>query len=521
MISPATWLVLVAGLAAVGILWGMRLSERARQRRESSALQALSEDIFTARSIQEVHRALTESLSSLFDVGKVAIYAHNQAGQSLNALAPLDAEPAVLPLGDPRSTSGLRHALLNRQAIFIEDPKHYPCPVLWLPMTAEGETTGVLECRFSSFGRKPSDSARRSLQHLANQVAIALLLLEQRQMREEILRGERLGAALELLSGIALEIRGPMERIQTMVRELRGAPREEIAALESEAEYARRLLERLVSFGRGTPSYPVHFDLSDVVQGLVEFRRDAWRLLILEPSVPEALQQLPVFGIRGHIEQALLGLLVHAEQSLRTTGARQLGLSTEVRQGKGCVAIEFAAPFDPTAAGVAGESGAMSLPVVRAIIESHSGSLTVQSNVGTTRIEMLLPLTGSVAPPVDHIQRSQDPPRMWTLLVCSCEEEQKRELIEIAGAAGYRAVPAASTGEALELMKRFRFDAVVASSQLTDLHWSELYEQARGASAGFILMDATEAGAPAGMPVLRTPLDRSSLDAALARLSGG
>ncbi len=353
----------------LGTLWYWRNRALKRLRDENEAVQTLSEEIFTARNAAELHSRLIHSLQSLFDVGAITIYAHNRAAIRCMRLR----------RRTPRRRWRPSTWIVPRKGCCLHSGKRRRC--CWrtrklslphlrgLPMTAEGEVTGVLECRFAAFGRRPDSHARQSLQHLANQVAFALQLIEQRQLREDILRSERLGAAIELISGIAAEVKAPLDRIQSRTQSLLlgggGDPTELARQLAQDADHATSVLERLVSFGKGTPATAAQFDWNQLVRSLIAFRSDAWRLLILEPDVALTPQQLPVLGVRGQLEQSLLGLLIHAEQSLRQTGTRRLAITTAAMGGHGSLTIEFDAPLQEQGRGGEPEQEAMGLAVIR------------------------------------------------------------------------------------------------------------------------------------------------------------
>jgi signal transduction histidine kinase len=516
----------IGGAAAglLGGLWVLRNRELARFRAEEQAVQSLAGEMLLARSLPELHERMLRVLQGLFDVGAITIYAHNPAGNSLHAVAPAGLEASVASLDAERPADGLRLAFRQRAPIFLEDPRAFPCPVLWLPMTAEEEPTGVLECRFTGFGKRPDQNAKRSLQHVANQAAFAFLLLEQRQMREDILRGERLGAALELISGIASEVRIPLDRIQNHAEEIRQQPADDRARslsqqVGNDAAYARTLLDRLVSFSRTAPTQPAAFDWNSLLRSLIAFRSDPWRLLILEPEVELCPQQLPVFGVRGQLEQAMLGLLVHAEQSLRKSGGRRIRIVTSVDVSHALLRLEYAADLESAAGGGLDPAhSAMSLAVIRGILEGHGGAMRIENAEGRACIEARLPLSGPALPPPAPADAPASPLRSLTLLVCVPGEEDRRRLVELSAKAGHRAIPAGSAAEALELMERLRFDAVVASSALSDMIWTDLLDRVHTLHTGFILLDAAQQSVPPDLPVLRPPFELSELSLQLNRL---
>jgi CheY-like chemotaxis protein len=518
--QPATLIVLVGALTALGALWYQRQRDMARQRQQNEALQTIFGELFVARSAAEIHRLLMSGLPALYDISAITIYSYNRLGGSLNALAPQQAQPAVVALEDTRSSDGLLGAFRGGAPRYLEDPKQFPCPVLWLPMLAEGERTGVLECRFASFAKRPDQTVRNNLQHLANQVAVALLLLDQREMREEILRGERLGAALELTSGVAAELQASVERIFDVARQMEGAAppgplQNTVMELRKEAGLAVERLERLVAYGRGVNAQPARFELNELVGHLAAFRRGAWRLLILDAEVALCPEQIPLLGSRGQMEQALLAVLVRCEQSLRLASHKHLRISTRVNGNDGVLRVEMDAPLrSETPGDGATEDGLLGLGMVRGTVESHKGQFLVESSGERSVLEIHLPLAG---PPgirgrlLSETQRK----RSLTVLVCTALDETRRRVVESLASEGHRAVPAGCGAEALELAGRLRFDKVLAEPMLADMPWSELMDRLRPTGTGFVLLAHQETLAPAGITVVRAPFDRSALAAAL------
>ena len=121
--------------------------------------------------------------------------------------------------------------------------------------------------------------------------------------------------------------------------------------------------------------------------------------------------------------------------------------------------------------------------------------------------------------PVSLMEAVQGPKRSLTLLVCVPEEEERRRAIELASHAGHRAVPAGSAAESIELLERLRFDAVLASSSLPDMIWTELVDRVRSYNASFVLLDVSQSSTPPELPVLRPPFEVADLEMQLGRLT--
>src|SRR5207247_2147289 len=100
-----------------------------------------------------------------------------------------------------------------------------PRSAMFVPLAAKREKTGedalgVLELDNENRVGYFAPSEQAAAQHLANQVAAALRLQEQQAMREELFRSERLAATGQLVSGVASELRAPLDSITQLASSL-------------------------------------------------------------------------------------------------------------------------------------------------------------------------------------------------------------------------------------------------------------------------------------------------------------
>jgi hypothetical protein len=441
-------------MALASVVWWRRYRRLARLRARVARIHAVSEEILDALSPAEVVTTLGRNLSEILGPCTAAV----EAG------------------GAPEGT-------------------------LALPMRVRGERAGTLVLRGLDADALHADE-RDALAHVANEVAICLRLLDQRRLREQILRGEQMGVAGQLVSSIAAELHAPLSRIAALAREQNNeqAMTETALALET--------LDRLISLGRPDLARVQRFDLNQLVRSLIEFRSRAWRLELLTVETELSSGELPVVGARGQIEQALLNLLVRAEQALSTATERALSIKTDMRGGRAGLLIAFTAPV------VSDEEDA-GLSVARGVVESHGGRM----RAGETGFDLELPLNSgseSLSGAAPQPSRATHP---LTLLLAHPDAQALRGLMAGLAARGHRVVEADSAGLALERVSRVRFDALFAARQLADLEWTGLAARAQGqvASVG-LLLGAAEA-APPGVAALHLTVDETELDRVLGELN--
>src|SRR5207247_1296858 len=134
-----------------------------------------------------------------------------------------------------------------------EEPAHAPQSLLFVPMHAQSQVVGVLELDQDDRIRDFSPDEQELAQHLGNQIGVALRLMDQRSVQEQLYRSEKLAAVGRLISGVVNELQTPLASISELalraVERMRSSPAErEIAAIAAEAKNAAGMVARLVSF---------------------------------------------------------------------------------------------------------------------------------------------------------------------------------------------------------------------------------------------------------------------------------
>lgn len=478
-LTASTILTAAISMAAASFVWWRRVRRLTRLRQTVARIHALTEEILGANSAQEILSCVEGALPQELGLHCAAIFTLSEEGA------------LTVAAGTPASLESAQNCHSERAVQASES-------TLSLPMTVQGEARGVLQ--FSGAADNPQQDELVALQHLSNQAAIALQLLSQRNLREKLLRSEKLGAVGQLISSIAAELKPPLERIARSGHE--------------EVEPALETLDRLISFGRPDQARIHAIDLNTVLRQLLEFRAQPWRLQLVQAELSVPPEPMMVLGSRGPIEQSLLSLLVHAEQSLQDSPSKLLRVTSTKRGGRARLSISFTAP--PAQGGPDTEIGAWGLDVTRGLIESHGGELHVESTSGETALTVVLPLTDTAASP--SATEAQPSLGAHTLLLVHPDAAALRTAIVFLGGMNQRAVPAVSAGEALECAARYHFDAILATRQLPDLSWQEFAERAREYAPVIGLLSTASDPAPAGVPALRLPADESELQRLLATL---
>ncbi len=455
-------------VALASLVWWRRLVRLEKTRRRIAAIRQLSREVVRAPDAASAATQIGEALRQILD------------DPGLRA--------AISLPGDPP----------GRDA--------FPRDRLEFPLNPEENQPGFLLVHVSE-PEILSDELREALSDLALHAAIALEMREQRRLKEQVARGEQLAASSLLFAAIARELRPVLEGILREARQLK------LEKLAEDAGTALDLVERLAVFGGRELARPAVFDLSAMLRDLCEFRQSAWRLMQMDVEAGIAAQPLPVLAPRGLLEEAVLGLIVAAEQCLQGGPSPSLSLSAEARGDQAVVSLSLPASSPPSSAPTD------SFSACRSLVEHCGGRLERISTAQELRFELCLPLAKQ-QPAQQERSRPRAPRRQLTLLLVHPELEAIRALIHALADRGHRVVPATDAVQAIEMAARLRFDAVFASPPQDGLDWADFAARVKHHVAVIGWLAASPRPAPAGFPVLPLHLADGDLEEQLAILEG-
>jgi signal transduction histidine kinase len=505
-------LALIAVSLALG-LWWIRERSMSDQRRRLRAMTTLSEDAISATSPTDISKKLHDVLPKTLKAMDVCLYLYNRSTNTLDRVPTAsDPEPRSLSIDAPAGqfASALALSFRNRTLLHVPDTRKSPIlqgepdedlpkAVLFVPMFAQRDLLGMMVIKYAMKVRSTSADEQVSLQHLANQIATSLKLQEQHSMREQLLRSEKMAAAGQLISGVANELRRPLDaidRLASRILTVRPAtlPEGDLREISFEAHRGSEIVRRLVSFVDPEQTETKPLNVNGLLSSLMEFREREWNLKGLQArdNLPEG--SLSVLGNQSQLEQVMLNLLVHAEQSLVESPVKTIAVSSRVIGRHVRIVIDYS---DHTQVAEQGDpfedqpSGSdLGLQVCRAIIQGHGGEIRLLRNLASgARFEVELPLHQySQRGLADTIDNSRRAGHSLTILIVEPDSPTQRALLGILSARGHRVVPVLSAEEAIEMAQRLRFDITFCSVRLPGMNWVEFFDRIRRLIGAFVLL---------------------------------
>jgi two-component system sensor histidine kinase AtoS len=244
-------------------------------------------------------------------------------------------------------------------------------------------------------------------------------LTELRALEEQVQRAQRLAALGRLAGGLAHEIRNPLAitraAAQVLQREISDQPKlgEYTQVIQAEIDRVDRLIEQLLAYARPFPLQRGAVDVAEVIDRTVVLTRAyaAQCGVALAVDVPAHLPR--VEGDAELLHQALVNLLLNGVHATAANGMVTVSASTPqvdnsaaslliitVRDtGQGIAAADLPQIFDPFFTTRVDGTG-LGLSIVQQIVQEHSGTITVHSELGKgTSFELRLPAAVPQASP--------------------------------------------------------------------------------------------------------------------------
>jgi PAS domain S-box-containing protein len=241
-----------------------------------------------------------------------------------------------------------------------------------------------------------------------NIVLIIKDLTEIKKLEKQISRSEQMNAMGQLASGVAHEIRNPLNSIGTIVQQLDKdfepvADKDEYHSLakivSKEVQRMNKTIENFLRFSRPEPIEKTEFNLSDLLHAVIM----QFNPLVVEKNI-KLISRINwegiVFWDKNQIKQVLINLIKNSMEAIFNDGIIELSVSKEKEDviikikdnGEGIPKENLQKIFNLYFTSKAKGTG-IGLSIIQRIINEHDGIITVDSIVGEgTVFTIILPV---------------------------------------------------------------------------------------------------------------------------------
>jgi signal transduction histidine kinase/CheY-like chemotaxis protein len=520
-------------------IWWIRERRMAAQRRIMRNLMSLSEEVLASNSLGEISRKVQSVLPGVLQASKVDIFLHTRTRNTLDRIPnELSPESFSIALDQPEGAFAAAVALCFRNRTLLNVPDFRKSPVMdrrrdaglpasavFVPMFAQGEILGVMAVYYRAHLYEIRHQ-HAALQHVGNQIAASLRLQEQHSIREQLLRTEKMAAAGQLISGVAHDLRAPLQAIREVATRMQSGANGDgdEAGIASEADRGLQIVNHLLSFAKMEQSEARPVNLHQLVSGVIEAREPEWKRkgILAENALP--LSPIEVYADESELEQVFLSLLIHAEHAVQDQAAKNVRVSSRVLGARVQIAIDFSSPtVIPSALQEPTSGDSFGLRVCQAIAQSHGGDIRlIETSEGGFRYELELPVHRARVPAEAPTEPSRHASRVLTTMLIEPDAAVQRKLLAMLSVRGHRAIPVDNAEEAADMVQRMPFDVIFCTIRLPGLTWIEFFKRVRRRIQAFVLLtESYDSGAGGILKdgtgfVLRKPLEEKELDEVLS-----
>ena len=186
----------------------------------------------------------------------------------------------------------------------------------------------------------------------------------------------------------------------------------DLRRIAEEAERAAKIVRNLLAFARRQSAARAAQDVADLMTRVLALRAYEFRINAIELQTSFEPGLPAVLGDAGQLQQALLNLLLNAEQAMRSRSVRRVSVGARLVPESDAVELFIADTghgiqeenlrriFDPffTTREV-GEGTGLGLSICYGIVRDHGGQIAVESRVGQgTTFKVLLPARSGEPP---------------------------------------------------------------------------------------------------------------------------
>jgi PAS domain S-box-containing protein len=329
---------------------------------------------------------------------------------------------------------------------------------------------------------------------IAGVIAAARDTTDSKRMEQQLIQNERLAAMGQMIAGVAHELNNPLTAVLGVTELLRDSTgddsaRRQLEIAHRQARRAAQIVQSLLTFSRPPQPRKICLNLSELIQRSLQLHEHSLRTnrITVDFSAPPDLPL--ILGDASQLTQVFLNLIANAEQAIReirdhgtlrihVSRAADRVVATFQDDGAGISREILPKIFDPFfTTKRPGRGTGLGLSICLAILREHNGEIEAQSlpqggSLFTTWLPIARGTALFLAEPRDGAADStskeitKEAAAGYSVLVVDDEESIREMIREGLSARGFYVQGAASVEEALAVMERRHFHAVLCDLNL-------------------------------------------------------
>jgi two-component system NtrC family sensor kinase len=323
---------------------------------------------------------------------------------------------------------------------------------------------------------------------------------EEKQLQQQLVQSEKMGAIGQLVSGVAHELNNPLASIsafaQLMLSDANLTPddRHATEVISSEARRAARIVHNLLTFARQHKAEKTYADINQVVENTLELR--GYDLNVRGIQIERVYADPPPSTMADayQVQQVILNLVTNAEQAMAGVERARHRLTVRTRSDMDAIRIEI----EDTGPGIppeslerifnpfyttkpVGQGTGLGLSISLGIVSEHGGRIWAENVApGGSRFCIDLPRVG----PAANASAPAAPAEMGVatglrILIADDEAPIRAALSRFLERSGHSVVAVASGSEAMAAARAEVFDAILLDMRMPDVSGKQVFESWR------------------------------------------
>ena len=372
--------------------------ELALRKRLQEALLVFSRGVSARLALGSGLEALVEEVNTIFGARRTSVWLHDRRAKLLRLAASSDPRDTPDPERIPTTDDGPIPTGLRQHRPLVVGAGADRAVIA--PLRGWRRALGTLVVEGEAHELNDELLVELSMD-LARQLSTAIesvIVLEELIGQQRILaQAEKLASLGQFIAGIAHEMNNPLQSVLGHLELIieRGdkdpAQRGELRRIYHDADRAAKVVRNLLVFAGNQRAVRRRLNVGRLLSRAIAARQSAFQRPDVE-VVREGPNDLEVSGDSGLLQQALLNVLINAEQAIaQTKRAGRIVVRTSSSDGHVIITIEDTGPgippdvlpriFDPffTTKAV-GQGTGLGLAIVYGVIQEHGGSIHAGSS---------------------------------------------------------------------------------------------------------------------------------------------